>query len=78
MGLWSFSQDGGGIHFFNVPFLCSKRIGHVPGDSFFLALGLVPYGVVPLGAPVLTGRPPEESPFVSFSFLHHGGPPGLS
>ena len=78
VGPWSFSQVGWGIHFSNVPFLCSKHIGHVPGDSFSLALCLVPYGVVPLGAPVLTGRLPEESLFVSFSFLYHGQPPGLS
>lgn len=67
-----------GHSFFQCPFSLRKCICHVPEDSFSLALGLVPYGVVPLGAQFLTGRLPEESLFVLFSFLHPGGPPGFS
>lgn len=74
----SFLRTVGAFIFSDVPSLCSKHIDHVPGGSFCLALGLVPYGVVPLGAPALTGRLPEVSLFALFSFLHCGGPPGLS
>ena len=39
----------------------------VRGSSFFLALGLLTDGVVPLEVPVSTGLPPEMQLFLSFS-----------